>query len=122
MVADLIARECDQIKPVLALYADRRTGKTSFDSDDLILNNSEIVKILQNDKIKNILLVDSFTRDGITVIEAKKFLQKHLNGKIIKSAVIYANEKFKNTKIAKDIDYISIFKKLDNKKLSLDSI
>lgn len=121
MVADIISREYDQIKPVLSLYADRRTKKTSFDSDDLIFKNSDIIKILENDRIKNILLMDSFTRDGVTVIEAKKYLKKHLSSKLIKSAVIYANEKLKGNKILEDIDYISTFKELDNKKLSVDN-
>lgn len=121
MVADIIAREYGQIIPVLALYADRRSGKTVFDSDDLILNNSDIIKILQNDRIKNILLVDSFTRDGDTIIEAKKYLINKLNSKKIKSAVIYANKKLKGKKELEYIDYIGTFKELDNRKLSIEN-
>ena len=30
MAADIISREYGQIKPVLSLYADRRTGKSDF--------------------------------------------------------------------------------------------
>lgn len=121
MVADLLAREYGQNIPVLALYADRRSGQTVFDSKDLLIDNLEIIRMLQKDSIKNILLIDSFTRDGITLVEAKKFLKKKLSSKTIKSVVIYANRNLKDTKAMKDIDYIGIFKELNNKKLSLDS-
>ncbi|HJB26642.1 MAG TPA: nucleotide-binding protein [Firmicutes bacterium] len=119
MVADLISREFGQNIPILAIYADRRTGKAVFDSTDLLISNKDILKILQNDRIKHILLTDSFTRDGVTIIEAKKYLTQNLNSKVIKSAVIYANRRLENTKALKSIDYIASFQDLDNKKLSL---
>ena len=121
MAADIISREYGQIKPVLSLYADRRTGKSVFDSTDLLVDNRYVLKMLQNNKIKNILLVDSFTRDGITIIEAKKYLEKNLNSKTIKSAVIYANNRLKQNKNIRIIDYIEKFKELDDKKLSLSN-
>lgn len=121
MVADMLAREYGQNIPVLTLYADRRSGQTVFDSKDLLIDNSEIIKMLLKDSIKNILLIDSFTRDGITIVEAKKYLKKNLSSKMIKSVVIYANIKLKDSKIIKDVDYVGAFKELDNKKLSLDN-
>lgn len=120
MVADMLAREYGQNIPVLSIYADKRSGQTVFDSKDLLIDNSEIIKILQKNSIKNILLIDSFTRDGITIVEAKNYLKNNLSSKTIKSVVIYANMRLKDTKAMKDIDYIGVFKDLDNRKLSLD--
>ena len=71
MAADLIARENAQNIPVLPLFADRRSGNSSFVSSGLFVSNEELLKCLDNAKICNILLVDSFTRDGISVIEGK---------------------------------------------------
>lgn len=119
MAADLIARENAQNIPVLPLFADRRSGNSSFVSPGLFVSNEELLKCLDNAKICNILLVDSFTRDGISVIEGKKYLQNLFPDKVIKSAVIYANSRLPED-ILRNIDYTGNSKDLDGKKLSLD--
>lgn len=76
--------------------------------------------MLDNDKINSILIIDSFTRDGITIFEAKKYLEKKLPNKTIKIAVIYASEKLRDNKKGDKIDFVATYKDLDNKKLSID--
>jgi len=121
MVADIISREYGQIAPIISLMADRRSDKTLFDSQDLLINNDDIVKILSNPMIKNILVIDCMTRKGDTVIEAKKYLKSKLKDKTIKSAVVYANKSLENNQaVIGDIDFIGCFENLDNLKLSLD--
>lgn len=119
MTADMIVREKATDVPVVPIYADRRKQTTRFDVDDGKIKNSDIMNLLDNDSIHNILLVDSFTRDGITVVEAKKYLTKRFPNKVIKSVVIYANKCFETAKppIA---DFVGEYKSLDGKKLSLD--
>ena len=121
MVADIISREYGQIMPVVSLMADRRSDKTSFEANDLLINNDDIVKVLSNPRIKNILVIDCMTRKGDTIIEAKKYLKNKLQDKTIKSAVVYANKALEdNEAIIADIDYIGCFENLDHLKLSLD--
>jgi len=120
IIADLISREFGQNKPILSLFADRRNGSPVFDDQDFIINNSDIVKMLENKSIRNILVVDSFTRSGNSVVEARHYLTKHLPDKRIKSAVVYVNTRLKDTECLKYIDYFAEFKELDGKHLSLD--
>lgn len=121
MAADLIGRENSHNTPVFPLYADRKSGNTSFDTSYATENNEGIIAILSRKTIKNILLVDSFTRDGKTVIAAKKYLIQKLPDKVIKSAVIYINQKLESDDaIVNDIDYKGKFLDLDQRRLSLD--
>lgn len=120
MVADILSREYGQIKPVVSLIADRRKRRTRFDFDDMPFNNEGALFLLDNEKIKSILLIDSFTRDGITIFEAKKYLENNLKNKTIKTAVIYASEKLKNNKKIDKIDFVATYKDLVNKKLSIN--
>lgn len=121
MVGDLLSREIkNHTVPVLPLYADRRTKITKFDTKISIVSNNDIVTLLNNQEIKNILLVDSFTRNGLTINEAYKFLVSKVNNKTIKTAVIYVNETLRNTT---DFfpDYIGEEIQLENRKLMLES-
>lgn len=121
MAADLMAREKGHDVPVLSLCADRKTGDPLFVSDDLIVNNYGIINILQSEKIKNILVVDSFTRNGQSIFAAQKFLADNLPDKTIKTAVIYVNQKLKNKKNFGSIDYVGSYVNLDGKRLSISS-
>ena len=121
MIADLISREGTQNVPVLPLFADRRSGSSRYDTG-VIIDNIDVLNCIDRPNINNILLIDSFTRDGISVIEAKKYLQEVFPNKTIKSAVVYANQRLKSSSpnILSEIDYIGDYKNLDGKKLSLE--
>lgn len=116
MTADLISREYGHHMPVLTLFADRRNKIGVFDSDDMMINNKDIVNILRNDKIKNILLVDSFSRRGKTIINAKKYLENNLPGKQIKTALVYADT---DLNLKDKVDYIAKYRELKNVTFSL---
>lgn len=122
MAADLLSREKGHDIPVVALYAERKARETKFASKSLLVDNEVVINVLKSDRINNILLVDSFTRDGKTIIAAKKYLQERLpQNKTIKAAVIYVNKRLEaKTDVTKQIDYIGEFKDLDGKKLSLE--
>lgn len=122
MVADLIARENMRRIPVLPIFIDRRSEELCFDFSDSYIPNSYLNACLGKPEIRSILLVDSLTRDGMTVIAAKKYLEELFPKKTIKSAVIYANTRLKNEspEVLENIDYISSYKDLDGRKLSLD--
>lgn len=119
MVADLIAREYGQMTPVLSLMPDRREKDTTFVSDGLPIDNSKLIEILETKTIKSILVVDCMTREGNTIIEAKRFLQSKLPNKKIKSVVVYAEKDLKSSNIVSEIDYIGSFENLKNLKLKL---
>lgn len=121
MAADLIGRENAHNTPIFSLYVDRKTGNPSFDTTSAAPVNEGVISILSRINIKNILLVDSFTRDGKSVIAAKKYLTMKLPDKTIKSVVVYVNERLKdNAVVVNDIDYKGKFLNLDQKRLSLD--
>lgn len=122
MAADMIAREVSPNAPVISLYAERKTGVTCFDAEHAPVKNTDLLKAIEGPSIRNILLIDSFTRDGISVIEAKAYLQRLFPEKTIKSAVVYANKRLqdKASPALADIDYVGEYKYLDGKKLSLD--
>ncbi len=120
-VADLMAREFGQNMPILSLFAYRSNRKTSFSSVGNIMDNKYVLQILKKDLIQRILVIDSFTRNGTSIIKAKEYLNSQLNGKIIKSAVVYADESLRTkARTVKKIDYIGDFVDLKNRKLSLD--
>jgi len=109
LVSEIVGRAFGQNVPIVCLFADRRSGNGVFDSDDCIINNLDVVKILSNPKIRNILVVESITREGITIDRAKKYLTQHLGQeKTIKSATLLSDKSFA---INKDIDYIMKFEK-----------
>lgn len=116
MTADLISREYGHHMPVLPLFADRRNKIGSFDSTDMLINNIDIVNILKNDKVKNILVVDSFSRRGKTIINAKRYLEKNLPDKCIKSALVFAD---KNLNLDGKVDYIADYRDMKNTTFSL---
>ncbi len=120
IISDLIAREYGTNMPILALFADRRQGKPVFDNSDFIIDNRDVVRMLQNDGIKNILVVDSMSRTGRSIVEAKKFLTQHLPDKRVKSAVVYLDKRIGGKEEAKYIDYYVCSKNLEGKQLSLD--
>lgn len=121
MAADLIGRENVHNTPIFSLYADRKTGNPSFDTTSADSINQGVISILSRINIKNILLVDSFTRAGKSVIAAKKYLTTKLPDKTIKSVVIYVNERLKdNPAVINGIDYKGRYLDLDQKRLSLD--
>jgi len=104
LIADLIGRAFGKNFPAIYLFADRRDKNGIFDSDDCILNNKDIINILSHQSIRNILVVESMTREGITIDRAKKYLQANLPGKQIKSAVLLTDRKFG---INKNIDFVA---------------
>lgn len=116
MTADLISREYGHHMPVLPLFADRRNKIGIFDSTDMLINNFDIVKILKKDKVKNILVVDSFSRRGKTIINAKEYLENNLPDKCIKSALVYAD---KDLDLDGKVDYIASYIDLKNTTFSL---
>lgn len=116
MTADLISREYGHHMPVLPLFADRRNKIGVFDSTDMLIDNINIVNILKNEKVKNILIVDSFSRRGKTIINAKKYLENNLPDKCIKSALVYAD---KELELDGKVDYIADYRDLKNTTFSL---
>lgn len=116
MTADLISREYGHHMPVLPLFADRRNKIGLFNSTDMLINNIDIVNILKNDKIKNILVVDSFSRRGKTIINAKNYLENNLPDKCIKSALVYAD---KDLNLDGKVDYVADYRDLKNTTFSL---
>jgi len=119
MTADLISREYGHHMPVLPLFADRRNKIGVFDSTDMPIDNINIVNILKNEKVKNILIVDSFSRRGKTIINEKKYLENNLPDKCIKSALVYAD---KELKLDGKVDYIADYRDLKNPTFSLVDI
>lgn len=116
MTADLMSREYGYHMPVLPLYADRKNKIGIFDSTDDYINNTNIVDILKNKKIYNILVVDSFSRKGKTIVNAKQYLIRNLPNKCIKSALVYAN---KGLNLEEEVDYIANYRNLSNMTFSL---
>lgn len=121
IIAELIAREFGQNKPIISLFADRRNGTPIFDNQDFIINNEDVINMLKNKDIQNILLVDSFTRTGNSIMEGKKYLMGRLPGKRIRTAIVYVNERLRDTECTQFIDYFACYKKLDGKELSLSN-
>lgn len=60
MVADIISREFGQNVPVICLFADRRSGISSFNSTDLIIDNKYAIDILNDNRV--ILSRKSYTK------------------------------------------------------------
>lgn len=116
MTADLISREYGHHMPVLPLFADRRNKIGLFDSTDMLINNIDIVNILKSDKVRNILVVDSFSRRGKTIVNAKKYLENNLPDKCIKSALVFAD---KNLSLDGKVDYVADYRDLKNTTFSL---
>ena len=116
MTADLISREYGYHMPVLPLFADRRNKIGIFDSTDMLVNNIDIINMLNKDRVKNILVVDGFSRKGKTIINAKKYLENNLPDKCIKSALVYAD---RDLKLDGEVDYIASYKDLKNSTFSL---
>lgn len=116
IAADLISREYGYNMPVLPLYADRKNKIGIFDSINTLINNVDIINILKNDRINNILVIDSFSREGKTIVNAKRYLEKSLPSKCIKSALVYAN---KGLKLEGKVDYIANYKDLSHTTFSL---
>lgn len=122
IVGDLIARELGQNKPIISLFADRRGGYPVFEDTDFIINNAWAISALDNRSIRNILVMDSMTRSGRSINEAKKYLMSKLPDKRIKSAVIYANECLRGTDCMDMIDFHVCYKNLDGRHLSLGRV
>ena len=118
-VADLMAREFGQNMPILGLYSYREDGHSYYDSDKCKISNEYIINIIRESDMKRILLVDSFTRNGVSVFMARDYLQEKLPDRVIKTAVIYVNKRL-DEKIVSEIDYIGQIIDLDGKKLSLE--
>lgn len=119
MVADMISRERNTDVPILPLFPDRRSAVPDFDTPLSCINNAELMKLLDEPSVQNVLLVDSFSRKGDTIMLAKKYLMKCLPNKNIRALVIYANTCLKNTAYGKQIDYVGAYRQLDGRKLKL---
>lgn len=111
MTADLISREYGHHMLVLPIYADRRNEVGVFDSTNILIDNRSIISILDNDKIRNILVVDCFSRRGKTILNAQKYLKSKLPKKCIKTALVYADISLNLDGV---IDYIAEYRDLKN--------
>ncbi len=107
--ADLISREYGHNMPVMVLFADRRNKIGKFDSEDIIINNRDIIQIPGDKRISSILLVDSFSRRGKTILNAKAYWEKFLKDKQIKTALVYADE---TLKLQGKVDYVARYRDL----------
>ena len=101
MTATLLTR-ClkDHDTPVLGLFADRQyvdrqVTVADFESSKLTVSNLHVINALKSEEIRNILLVDSISRNDITLERACKYLKDNLPGKIIKTALLIQDDKCK---------------------------
>lgn len=119
MVADMISRERNMDVPIIPLFPDRRNSVPNYDATISGINNSAFALLLDASNFQNILLVDSLSRKGDTIIEGKAYLQKLLPKKTVKSLVVYANSSLKGTRYEKQIDFVGAYRQLDGMKLQL---
>jgi Predicted nucleotide-binding protein containing TIR -like domain len=113
VVADLLSRCYGRQHPVISLWADRH-GQYPVSNFEPPMNwvNKYMLPIFSEKNVTNILIVDSITRTGTTVVQAKKFLANSFPNKQIKNAVLIADES-----LNVDIDYC--IRKLPTKNLVL---
>lgn len=97
IAADLINRKFMTKVPLVCMWGDYYTNqpKISFETPNADIN-THIFQALNNDKYKNILIVDDITRTGETLIGATNILKNKYENKNIKSAVLYVPDKHKN--------------------------
>jgi len=118
MTGDLISREYGHNMPILSLFADRRLRQGGiFNSVDAPINNMYLLDILSGNMYSNILVVDSFSRKGRTIVRAKDYLTNLFgNKKIIKSSLVFADNRLKGKNVA---DYIADYRDLSQVRFSL---
>ena len=119
MVADMISRERNVDVPIIPLFPDRRNSLPNYDATISGINNSAFASLIDAPTFQNILLVDSLSRKGDTIVEGKAYLQKLFPNKTVKSLVIYADSSLKGTRYEKQIDYVGAYRQLDGMKLQL---
>lgn len=97
IAADLINRKFLTKVPMACLWGDYYENQPDilFETKNTEIN-SYLFEALKSDKYKNILVVDDITRTGNTLISATNLLRSKFKDKIIKSAVLYVPEKYKN--------------------------
>lgn len=102
MVSDLLNRKSGRNKPVLCLNVDRRDNNVL--NSTMGISNDYLIGVLQKTEIKNILLVESVSRKGQTILRAKAFLEQNLPGdKVIKTALLISDEAHDLSSV---VDYI----------------
>jgi hypoxanthine phosphoribosyltransferase len=90
-VADQLSRIFGGNVPVICLWADRHSNypDTTFAPPDNWINE-HVVHILQDNRVRNVLVVDDVTRRGHTLVQARDWLSDSLPGKRVKSAILLA--------------------------------
>ncbi len=98
VLAGVLARTYGQNIPVLYLQEDRRDGNGAYDTLEVNDINQGIIRNIEARKYKNILIVDSAVRTGVTLQRAREFLSNELKGNVIvKTAVLLVDKKIDET-------------------------
>lgn len=98
ILAGVLARTYGQNIPVLYLQEDRRDGNGAYDTPEVSDINQGIVRNIEVRKYKNVLIVDSAVRTGVTLQRAREFLSNELKGNVtIKTAVLLVDKKIDKT-------------------------
>lgn len=111
LVADLLSRTYGYSMPVLSMVANRRDGHGTYDSDEVLDYNSFATEMLVKNGYKNILVVDSAVRSGITIERAVEFIKKRYPDAVIKTGTLIVNASLKD-KV--NVDFVVQYRDTDN--------
>lgn len=95
ITADLINRKFLAEKPLACLWGDYKSKQPdiSFNTNETDINKY-ILEAIQDEKYKNILVVDDITRRGKTIVSATTMLKKLYPEKTIECAVLYLPKEY----------------------------
>lgn len=101
IAADLVNRKFMARAPLLCLWSDyyTRQPQITFESE-LARSNNDIIRALDDDHFKNILVIDDITRKASTITSAAEFIRKRFPDKNVKTAVLFVPKQF-----SKKVDY-----------------
>lgn len=101
IVADLVNRKFMGRAPLFCLWSDYYTHQPQITFEtELAKSNNEIIRALDDDHYKNILVVDDITRKATTINRAAEFIKNRYPNKNVKTAVLFVPKQ-----LSKKVDY-----------------
>ena len=103
IAADLINRKFMARAPLFCLWSDYYTHQPQITFEtELAKSNDEVLRALEDDRFKNILVVDDITRKALTITRAAEFIRKRHPDKNVKTAVLFVPKQ-----LSKKVDYFA---------------
>lgn len=101
IAADLINRKFMAHAPLFCLWSDYYTHQPQIAFEtELAKSNNDIIRALDEEHFKNILVVDDITRKASTITSAAEFIKKQYPNKNVKTAVLFVPKQ-----LSKKVDY-----------------